>query len=185
MTVRRERAPRIIPGVITRWPNTYERQGREVRIEWRSFLRGYREPAPFKGHREHPGWSPAVFAPCSRHAPNVVAVTALIATVEGTIGDSRRALGRWFGVAFTSLPQAGGPPLIHVVLPFSRPVLRDELQRTCAWAERRGRGKGVAVSAERDGARMLYMPASVPGTEHRAVRFSGPLLDVDEVNRSI
>ncbi len=166
---------------ITFWQNLLETKGgSEWRAEsWDPVFARLSEAKPFRGDREHPGWSAASFVGQQRGLEFVREVFALCLDFDKgeTVRGVRQRLAGFFGILHTTRRHTADAPRFRVVLPLSRPVTADEY--TALWI-RFANWAGSVDQAPKDPSRFWFLPGVTDGGPFEAHRLTGEALDVDE-----
>lgn len=165
--------------VVMHWPSLVDTAGKVVTTTWEELFDRFSRVAPFRGDREHPGWSGAVFDPPVRSLENVRRVTAVVLDYDGTETEERviELWGQFFGFVHTTRKHAPESPRFRVVLPLSRPVTPDEYARI--WRRVNERAGGKLDPQPKDPSRYWFTPGIREGGSFRAWRFDGRPLDAD------
>lgn len=183
---------------VTLWPNVNDADGSAwTTNSWENIFKRLESPIPYRGEKDHPGWSAGRFEPCHRNKQNVRQMFAVVFDYDNkiteTIGGkkvSRRvdhpvtmdaiceAWGDAFGLVHTSRSHRPEWPRFRVVLVLSRPVSAFEYAEL--WARLEERAGHVDVQTK-DCSRLWYLPAKVDGGEFLSKRLSGVPLNVDGI----
>jgi hypothetical protein len=121
-------------------------------------------------------WSPVVYGIEQRSSANVLAVTGLVADLDGVALD--RATDALAGVewlAYTTHSHAPEDERWHLVVPFTRPVAASVWKPT-RWGILRHFGID-ADPATSDPARIYFLPQHAPGAPYSVQSNRGTLLD--------
>lgn len=180
----------MIGPVITFWPNYLEvANGSEWRPEsWDLVFKRLSEPKPFRGDREHPGWSAARFEPRERALKNVREVYALCLDYDNkakgggmlaapvSIDQAAELWSGHAGLIHTSRSHMPCWPRYRLVLPLSRPV--STFEYGALWTRVKGHA-GAIDDAPKDPSRFWYLPGVRDGGTFESRRLGGTALDVD------
>ena len=169
---------------MTLWPchSKLAETGEELETTWEALFDVFLARRPFRGQFHHPGWSPAVFAPCVRLAGNVRAITALVLRFDGCSGvtlDAVRGLwGDLYGAIYTTASHAPTAHDFVVVLPYRRPVGTAEHSRLVQWAAKSLENSRFRPNGN-EAAQFFYLPGTRPGDPFIAERLGTHVLDPD------
>lgn len=166
---------------ITRWPSLTNTSGTLLESDWSKILDLLSHWQPFKGDREHPGWSAAVFEPCERSNDNVRLVTALVLDYDGTarIQDALDLWSSFMGVIHTTRKHTDEAHRFRVVLPMTRPVAPSEY--SALWRRIYEKAGRKVDASPKDAGRFWFMPGSPNRLTFVAHRLHGEPLNPDQI----
>lgn len=166
--------------MLTFWNNLVDPIGREQELGWPALARMLREPAVFRGDKEHPGWSPATFRDQRRAKDGVKRVFAVCLDYDGgeTIDAAVALWGGFSGVIQTTRKHTPEAPRFRVVLPLSRSVSPFEF--AALWARVNAHAGGKLDPAPKDPSRFWFMPGTPEGGTFESKLLTGDALDPDE-----
>lgn len=174
---------------ITRFASLYATQATAALTAWSTLFDEFSRVRPFLGTDKHPGWSAARFDPPKRELANVRDVSALVLDVDNkgpngkcfadpvTIEAMAAQLGGLGCLIHTTRSNTPAWPRFRVIIPFARPVSRDEYAQIWPKAERRWPGLDPAP---KDPSRFWFAPGIVEGACFEAIELPGAPLDPDE-----
>lgn len=176
-------APKV-PALITRWRSFLDISGTSVETTWDDLFLQLKTPGPYRGDREHPGWSPALCDPPLRKDENVRTLSALVLDCDGgaSIEGARELWRRFYGLIHTTRKHSEAIHRFRIVLPLSRYVTPPEHARLWAWANARAvRASHRLDAATRNPSRFWYLPGILEGGIFEAHELLGEPVDVDSV----
>jgi hypothetical protein len=168
-----------------------------IAFEWESLVRTLGKPAPwttwsdlfrafeagasaFRGQKDHPGWSAAIFEPPYRAEANVQRVTALVLDYDdtATIDAAAETWSCAHGLIHTSKRHSPDAHRFRVVMPFMRHV--SSFEYAAIWRRADAHAGGKIDAAAKDASRFWYLPCTVDGGPYETRRLDGKRLDPDE-----
>lgn len=166
--------------MLTFWNNLLDPVGTERELGWPALARMLREPATFRGDKEHPGWSPATFRDQRRAKDGVKRVCAVCLDYDGgeTIDAATGLWGAFAGVIQTTRKHTPEAPRFRVVLPLLRPVSPFEF--AALWARVNAHAGGKLDPAPKDPSRFWFMPGTAEGGTFETKQLTGDMMDPDE-----
>ncbi|MEB2314105.1 MAG: virulence-associated E family protein [Sorangiineae bacterium] len=164
---------------ITRWPNLLDTRGEGVELTWRELVAEFSKRAPFRGDKQHPGWSPTRCEPARRALETVQSVSALCLDYDGgtAIDDAAAAWTGTRALIHTTRKHTPDAHRFRVILPLSREVSPAEY--SALWAAVDAKLGGVVDPATKDASRFWYVPGCPLDAEFIAREIEGEPLDVD------
>ena len=72
-----------VPALVTRWSSYLDISGHAMETSWADLFSRLKNPIPYRGDKEHPGWSPIRCEPPVRRDEHVQAISALVLDCDG------------------------------------------------------------------------------------------------------
>jgi predicted P-loop ATPase len=157
-------------------------------INWPDLFKEFSRVTPYRGDRQHPGWSAAEFDPPERALANVKLVHALVLDYDNTKGgdpvenpitieQATEMFADYMGIIHTTRSHTIDWPRFRVILPLTTPL--DRLAYASLWqaAERRWPGLDPAP---KDPSRFWYTPGIPEDGVFEAVLLTGAWLNAHE-----
>lgn len=174
--------------LVTLWPHDWKDEGaEELESDWPAFFDVLRTRRPFRGRRNHPGFTACSFAPQSRVLLNIRAISAVVLVFgrahRVSIGDFVSAWSDRAGVVFTTAEHSSAAHSFVAVLPYTRLVALDEhreiAERLRVLACREGRPFDIGT---RNPARFVQLPGTVPGRAFEVRDLGGVCLNPHQID---
>ncbi len=157
-------------------------------ILWPDFFKEICRVAPYRGDRNHPGWSPATFNPPERALANVEAIRALVLDYDNasggdpvpdpvTLEQAKEMFADYMGVIHTTRSHTLDWPRFRVILPLTRPL--NKLEYASLWQAAERRWPGLDPQPK-DPSRFWYTPGIPEDGVFEAVQLTGAWFDPDQ-----
>lgn len=166
---------------IMHWSGLYEPVGAVVETTWEAVFRKFSRVQPFRGDKDHPGWSAGRFDPPQRALENVRELGAMVLDYDGTesIAAARELWGGYYGLIHTSRSHTEDTPRFRVILPLARPV--SPFEYSGLWRRVDAMAGGKLDPAPKDPSRFWYTPGVKDGNPFEAIELTGEPMDPDAV----
>lgn len=164
------------------WNSLVDTRGKPAPwLTWDDLFREFEKPAgAFRGQKDHPGWSAAVFDPPHRAEVNVRHVSALVLDYDGTatIDAAAETWAGNTGLLHTSKRHTEGDHRFRVILPFQRVV--SPFEYAAIWRRADLHAAGKIDAQAKDPSRFWYLPCVDGDGPYETRRLGGKRLDPDE-----
>ncbi len=164
---------------VTMWNSLGDTSGTTIRPTWGRLFDNLSVPVEFAGDMDHPGWSPATFAPCLRSAENVEMVSAMVLDYDGTstIEAAAEVWAEYYGLIHTTRKHTPGAHRFRVILPLGRRVTPAE--HAAMWPRIMELSGGKLDTQTKDASRFWFTPGTAKPQHFQALRLTGQPMDPD------